>query len=212
MRTPIILAYFLWTGVAAAQAPSGTCMPPIDSVSADSAARFLENPSMLLDGYKEGTGGLAAAVRDLATMRPETVNGMPSLANSASSEQLRAIGSGLGTAAAICVLARPEIAQRIQEAILKANKPEMAQTFTSIVGDIATEAIPDLPLNGDTTPGGGRGSTPPEQAGGATVANSLVGTLPGVVSGVGGTSDGRTIASAALIPATAVVLPVSPAQ
>lgn len=92
---------------------------------------------------------------------------MASLAKASSDDQGRAIGAGMGTAAAVCVLTQPQFAQQIQEVALKSDKPGLIQSFTSITGDIPTEAITGADANGDTTAGGGQGTTSTPSAGGA---------------------------------------------
>lgn len=138
---------------AAGNGPCGS----IPEMTADRATQFLGDPGSILGQYRDIVGGLAVTVRDLAIGRPETIGGMVTLANQASQDQLRAIGAGLGTAAAVCALSQPGTAQRIQEAVLATNKPEIVNAYTSIVGEVATEAVPELPPTGETTAGGSRG-------------------------------------------------------
>lgn len=159
-----LLAMTAATSTFAAQ--SG-CVPN-PAVTSERATQFLGNPEALLGQYKDGQGGLAAQVRDLLTNRPESLEGMASLAKASSDDQGRAIGAGMGTAAAVCVLTQPQFAQQIQEVALKSEKPGLIQSFTSITGDIPTEAITGAEANGDTTAGGGQGTTAQQRAGGAT--------------------------------------------
>lgn len=140
---------------------------PSSAITSERATQFLGNPEALLDQFKEGQGGLAAQVRDLLTNRPESLEGMASLAKASSDDQGRAIGAGMGTAAAVCVLTQPQFAQQIQEVALKTEKPGLIQSFTSITGDIPTEAITGADANGDTTAGGGQAAAPEQRAGGA---------------------------------------------
>lgn len=158
-----LLAMTAATSTFAAQ--SG-CVPN-PAVPSERATQFLGNPEALLDQFKDGQGGLAAQIRDLLTNRPESLEGMASLAKASSDDQGRAIGAGMGTAAAVCVLTQPQFAQQIQEVALKSDKPGLIQSFTSITGDIPTEAITGADANGDTTAGGGQGTTSTPSAGGA---------------------------------------------
>lgn len=158
-----LLAMTAATSTFAAQ--SG-CVPN-PAVTPERATQFLGNPEALLDQFKDGQGGLAAQIRDLLTNRPESLEGMASLAKASSDDQGRAIGAGMGTAAAVCVLTQPQFAQQIQEVALKSDKPGLIQSFTSITGDIPTEAITGADANGDTTAGGGQGTTSTPSAGGA---------------------------------------------
>ncbi|WP_426423828.1 hypothetical protein [Bradyrhizobium genosp. A] len=163
-----LLAMTAATSTFAAQ--SG-CVPNPDAVTSERAIQFLGNPEALLSQFKDGQGGLAAQIRDMLTNRPETLEGMGSLAKASSDDQGRAIGAGMGTAAAVCVLTQPQFAQQIQAAALKTEKPGLIQSFTSITGDIPTEATAGADANGDTTAGGGQGTTAQQRAGGATISD-----------------------------------------
>jgi len=191
--------------VAAAPATSG-CVPNSPFISAERATQFLENPDALLNQFRDGQGGLASEVRDLLTIRPETLEGMASLAKASSADQSRAIGAGLGTAASVCVLTQPAFAQQIQEVVLKTENPPLIQSFVSITGDIPTEAINGADPNGDTTAGGGRGTTTEGRPGAVTSINSLS-FQAGSSSNGGNTTSLFTAAAAA---GTTVLTSVSP--
>lgn len=172
-----LLASSTLSAMAQGQAGNGPC-GSVPDMTAERATQFLDSPGAILDQYRDITGGLAVTVRDLAIGRPESLGGMVTLANQASPDQLRAIGAGLGTAAAVCALSQPGTAQRIQEAVLATNKPEIVNAYTSIVGEVPTEAIPELPQTGETTAGGGRGvQRTAEPTGGSTVPVSSSGSL-----------------------------------
>lgn len=159
-------ALLAMTAATSTFAAQSSCVPN-SAITSERATQFLGNPEALLDQFKEGQGGLAAQVRDLLTNRPESLEGMVSLAKASSDDQGRAIGAGMGTAAAVCVLTQPQFAQQIQEVALKTEKPGLIQSFTSITGDIPTEAIAGADANGDTTAGGGQAAAPEQRAGGA---------------------------------------------
>ncbi|OKO86104.1 hypothetical protein AC629_17415 [Bradyrhizobium sp. NAS80.1] len=173
-------------------------------ISAERATDFLANPGGLLDQFKDGQGGLASAVRDLLTARPETVEGIATLAKASSADQSRAIGAGLGTAASVCVLSQPGVAQLIQEAVLKTENPELIQSFASITGDVATEATTGADPTGETTAGGGPGSTAAEARGGGPSS-----TPPTEVNQRGGSAASQTLFAAT---STAVLTSVSPSR
>ncbi|WP_249143477.1 hypothetical protein [Bradyrhizobium liaoningense] len=183
---------------------SSGCVANTGAVSAERATDFLANPGGLLDQFKDGQGGLASAVRDLLTARPETVDGIASLAKASSADQSRAIGAGLGTAASVCVLSQPGVAQLIQEAVLKTENPDLIQSFTSITGDIPTEATNGADPTGETTAGGGPGSTAAEARGGAATS-----TQPTVVNQSGPGPASQTLFAAT---STAVLTSVSPSR
>ncbi|MBR0842772.1 hypothetical protein JQ607_21430 [Bradyrhizobium liaoningense] len=180
------------------------CVANTGIVSAERATDFLANPGALLDQFKDGQGGLASAVRDLMTARPETVEGVVSLAKASSADQSRAIGAGLGTAASVCVLSQPGVAQLIQEAVLKTENPDLIQSFTSITGDIPTEATNGADPTGETTAGGGLGSTAAEARGGAATSTS-----PTVLNQSGPSAAAQTLFAAT---STSVLTSVSPSR
>jgi hypothetical protein len=160
----------------AATGNNAACGANANLVSAENANSFLSNPAGLLDQFKEGQGSLASQVRDFLTSRPETVEGIVSLARASNEEQSRAIGAGLGTAASVCVLSQPDVAQRIQEAVLKTDNAALIQSFTSITGDIPTEATNGADPTGETSTGGGGGtnSAAQERGGAATTTAPVV--------------------------------------
>ncbi|UFW88716.1 hypothetical protein BjapCC829_09550 [Bradyrhizobium barranii] len=104
-----------------------------------------------------------------------------SLAKASTEDQSRAIGAGLGTAASVCVLSQPDVAQRIQEAVLKTGNAPLIQSFTSITGDIPTEAINGADPTGETTTGGGGTNSAPAERGGSATT-----TAPFVLNSGGG--------------------------
>lgn len=203
----IVGALALFAGMPAAFGATGVssgCVANTGVVSAERATDFLANPGGLLDQFKDGQGGLASAVRDLLTARPETVDGIASLAKASSADQSRAIGAGLGTAASVCVLSQPGVAQLIQEAVLKTENPDLIQSFTSITGDIPTEATNGADPTGETTAGGGPASTAAEARGGAATS-----TQPTVVNQSGPGPASQTLFAAT---STAVLTSVSPSR
>lgn len=205
--TVIVGALALFAGMPAAFGATGVssgCVANTGAVSAERATDFLANPGGLLDQFKDGQGGLASAVRDLLTARPETVDGIASLAKASSADQSRAIGAGLGTAASVCVLSQPGVAQLIQEAVLKTENPDLIQSFTSITGDIPTEATNGADPTGETTAGGGPGSTAAEARGGAATS-----TQPTAVNQSGPGPASQTLFAAT---STAVLTSVSPSR
>ncbi|WP_420103469.1 hypothetical protein [Bosea sp. (in: a-proteobacteria)] len=184
MKQLLCSAAFLvvFASTARAQVGNGAC-GTLPDMTAERAAAFLNQPAALLGQASNIGGSLAAAIRDFAITRPETLSGVPALANDASADQLRAIGAGLGTAAAMCALSQPNTALRIQETVLATNKPEVVNAYTSIVGDVATEAIPELPATGETTAGGARARGVTADATGIP-SNATPNSFFGVVGGV----------------------------
>ena len=157
----------------AATAVDVSCAPLAAGMSAERATQFLDNPTGVLSSYPEGDEGkLSATIRDFATMRPETLEGIRSLSGASSPSQNRAIGAGLGTAAATCVVSHPATAMLIQEAVLRSENSELIQSFESITGDVPTNAVPGSDPNGESVVGGGRGSAAPQSAGGTSTSDT----------------------------------------
>jgi hypothetical protein len=210
MRLTVVvgtLAFFAGTSqLIAATGVSGGCVANTGQVSAERANTFLANPAALLDQFKEGQGGLASEIRDLLTARPETVEGVVSLARASSADQSRAIGAGLGTAASVCVLSQPGVAQLIQEAVLKTENPALIQSFVSITGDIPTEAINGADPTGETTAGGGNAAPTNQRGGGATAPTQT----PFLTQAAGAAA--QTLFSAATAAQTTTLISVSPSR
>ncbi|WP_247498474.1 hypothetical protein [Bradyrhizobium sp. 149] len=157
----------------AATAVDVACTPAAAGVTAEKATQFLDNPSGLLTGIPEGEEGrLSAAIRDFASMRPETVEGIGSLSSASSPAQNRAIGAGLGTAASTCVLSHPATAMAIQAAALSTENDDLIQSFVSITGDVPTTAVPGSDPTGESIAGGGRGTAPVQSPGAVSTSVS----------------------------------------
>ena len=139
------------------------------------------------------------------TVRPETLEGIPSLAQAASSDQNRAIGAGLGTAASICVLSQPATAMDIQAAALKSSNEDLINAFVSITGDIPTNAIAGSDPTGESISGGGRGNLVTATPGGVTSASSISFSAGSVT-----VNRGNNVFSAVAAAPAVVVAPVSP--
>jgi hypothetical protein len=171
------------------------------------ATQFLDNPTGLLSGYPEGDEGkLSATIRDFATMRPETLEGIQSLSGASSPSQNRAIGAGLGTAAATCVVSHPATASLIQEAVLKTENRDLIQSFESITGDVPTNVVPGSDPNGESVVGGGRGTTESPGSGGVSTSDTTTFRRSSTASA----PSTSTFFAAASSTTTSALAPVSP--
>jgi hypothetical protein len=191
----------------AATAVDVSCAPLAGGMSAERATQFLDNPTGLLSGYPEGDEGkLSATIRDFATMRPETLEGIRSLSGASSASQNRAIGAGLGTAAATCVVSHPATATLIQEAVLKTENRDLIQSFESITGDVPTNVVPGSDPNGESVVGGGRGSASPQSSGGVSTSDTTTFTRTSTPT----TTTTTTFFAAASSTSTNTLAPISP--
>jgi hypothetical protein len=194
----------------AATAYSGACATPTAQVNAEKAISFLDQPPAFLANFADGGGALSSAIRDLVTTRPETLEGISSLSQAASPDQNRAIGAGLGTAAAICVLNQPATAMDIQAAVLKTSNEQLISAFVSITGDIPTSAVPGSDPTGESTNGGGQGNTSTPPAGGGVTGPSPSMSFSTGAAASTSSPNANNVFSAAFAAPRVVVSPVSP--
>jgi hypothetical protein len=120
--------------------------------------QFLTNPSALLAQFPNGGQPLSAQIRDLLASNPATLDAILALLKNASPDQASAIGVGLGQAAELLVHSDPDLATKIQTAVVQsANGPAMVAFSATVGGDIQLAAA------GPGTGGGGGGESPTGQ-------------------------------------------------
>lgn len=159
------------TGPAFAACGSGGASP-------DKVSDFISNPGSLL-----GSGDVASDVRDLVTADPATLSVVIGLLNKVpppSQDQQKAIGTGLGLAANLCIRPDPTFAGEIQKELVATNSSDAKREYAAITGN---------QLIGTVGGGGGGGST--GASGGQTSALGNAGTSSGffqsfATSGVSG--------------------------
>lgn len=117
------------------------CVSPTAGAPQSAVDRVLASPSALLERFPEGQGGLIAEIRNVVATNPTALAPIAGLIKSANADQRRAIGAGLGQAAAMCARSEPETGRRIQEAILAADSREVSLAFQAVVGDRPTAAV-----------------------------------------------------------------------
>ena len=121
---------------------SPSCFLPPLAVDPSAISAFRAAPQDLLTPYPDGGSRMAQDVRGLAGTDVHTVPTLIDLAKNASPGQTAAIGAGLAQAARACVRQRPDVAQIIQQLIIRANLGPLTTAFVSSSGDVATAASP----------------------------------------------------------------------
>lgn len=119
---------------------------------------FRSAPQNLLTPYPDGGSRMAQDVRGLAGTDIHTVPVLIDMARTASPGQTAAIGAGLAQAARACVRQRPDVAQIIQQLIIRAGLAPLTTAFVSSSGDVATAAVGGAAAGGAASAGGIGGS------------------------------------------------------
>lgn len=121
---------------------------------------FRSAPQNLLAPYPDGGSRMAQDVRGLAGTDVHTVPILIDLARYASPGQTAAVGAGLAQAARACVRQRPDVAQIIQQLIIRAGLAPLTTAFVSSSGDVATAATGGGAAAGGAAAAGGIGGSP----------------------------------------------------
>lgn len=137
---------------------SPSCFLSPLAIDPSAVVAFRSTPQNLLTPYPDGGGRMAQDVRGLAGTDVHTVPMLIDLARNASPGQTAAIGAGLAQAARACVRQRPDVAQIIQQLIIRAGLAPLTTAFVSSSGDVATAAIGGAAAGGAAAAGGIGGS------------------------------------------------------
>jgi hypothetical protein len=119
----VALAGFCAVSLSPAVAESA---PQRSTLSSESIQRFLANPPSLLADHPNGGSRMVAQVRDLSTSDHATLDALVGLLTMANSDQATAIGIGLGQTAVRVVKTDQAYADRIQTAIVGADRDQNA--------------------------------------------------------------------------------------
>lgn len=131
-------------GAAAVFASFATMVVPQRALAACAtpiAGAVLTPAADLLTKFPAAGGALVSEVRNLVTTNLDNLGAVMGLVPNASVEQKRAIGAGLGQAAAVCLRTERDSARPIQEAILKLDDRELLLAFQAATGERQTAAI-----------------------------------------------------------------------
>lgn len=161
---------------------SASCFLPPLAIDPSAVTAFRNAPQSLLSPYPDGGTRMAQDVRGLAGTDVNTVPVLLEMAKTASAGQTAAIGAGLAQTARACVRQRPDVAQIIQQMIIRANLGPLTTAFLSSSGDTATAATGAAGAGG---PAAGAGAITGSPGSGDTSG------LPGGVASSGGVSSSR---------------------
>ena len=103
--------------------------------------RFLAAPETFLARYPRGERGLTWDVRHLAT-NPEALKSLIVVIRSANSDQRRAIGEGLGSAASACLPRAPDVTRQIGQAVQWSGNAVVALAYRRAFGESSSPPLP----------------------------------------------------------------------
>jgi hypothetical protein len=184
-----------------------------DPGAAENASNFISNPSSLLGGQK-----ITSAVRDFVAANPQALAAAIGLLKSGglNADQQKAIGTGLGLAAGVCIRPDPTFAAEIQTQIAGTDSADAktayaAVTGNQLIGSVGGGAGSSGSVGGPTNPSG---TTP---IGGSTalaftsnsVSNIPTNFFTGSAGGAGSVGTTTTTAPTTTSTTTTIVCVVS---
>jgi hypothetical protein len=150
--------------LSAAQPVQAACYGPGQQLPAQVVSRSMNDPEQLLTQFPSGGRQMISLIRDLVASEPGALPLILDLSAKANSEQIQAIGTGLGQAARVCSRTAPAFANEIQQMTVATNVQPVTQGFAAVTGDLFPGSVG---LVRDAGGGGG---------GGGTVQNGPTGT------------------------------------
>ena len=130
------LAFSISTASFAACSP-GTAPP-------QKVSDFMANPSSLLGGGSRSSSEVTSDVRDLVVSDPATLPAIIGLLKGSpppSSDMQKAIGTGLGLGASICIRPDPTFAAEIQSQLAGTNSTDAKQQYAAVTGNQLIGAV-----------------------------------------------------------------------
>jgi hypothetical protein len=192
---PYLLAYHL-RGLALA-APlviavggfaHASCYSSRQQLPATTIAQFRADPGQLQSKYPNGGARMISMVRDLVASDPAMLPHVLDLSANSNSDQINAIGAGLGQAELVCARGDPTFANEIQQMVAVVNNQPLTVTFAAVVGNvpIAPPSVTGAPSSknvGVTSPAApanplGLGATAPNGASVGATATSGATNVP----------------------------------
>jgi hypothetical protein len=157
-RRPVCVFVFAVAAILiAGDGVQAECYPALQALPAQTISAFTANPAQLLLQYPDGGGPMISRIRDLAASDPATLQLILGLTTNANSDQLSAIGAGLGQAALVCIRTDQAYSTEIQQAVAAANNNAVTLAFAAVLGDRPIGAVG----GGGGDGGGGGGPTDP---------------------------------------------------
>jgi hypothetical protein len=132
-----------------------------DAGAAQNASNFISNPASLLNGPNgpRNSAEISAAVRDFVAANPQALAAVIALLKGTglSPDQQKAIGTGLGLAAGVCIRPDPAFAAEIQTQLAGTDATDAKTAYAAVTGNQAIGAV-----------GGGAGGGSGGSVGGST--------------------------------------------
>src|ERR1700683_2160937 len=137
-RTVIILISTLTTFVALSvgQGAPAACDGPGQQLPTQTVSRSVNDPEQLLTQFPSGGQQMTSLIRDLVASEPGTLPLVLDLSPKANSEQVQAIGTGLGQAARVCSRTAPAFANEIQQMTVATDVQPVTQAFAAVVDEL----------------------------------------------------------------------------
>jgi hypothetical protein len=175
-----------------------------DADAAQKAGSFLGDTASLLNGPNgpRSPAEISADVRDFVAANPKALAAVIALikAGGIGADQQKAMGTGLGLAAGVCLRPDPTFAAEIQTQIAGTDSPDAKTAFSSVTGNQLIGSVGGGAGGGGGSSGAAGGSTNPISNGSVSssfqpfVSNSVSNT-PG--SFFGGSANGAGTSSLA---------------
>jgi hypothetical protein len=190
-----------------------------DPGSAQNASNFLSNPSSLVNGPHgpRSAAEITGDIRDFVAANPQALAAVISLLKEKglglSSDQQKAIGTGLGLAAGICIRPDPTFAAEIQTQLAAIDSPDAKTAYAAVTGNQLIGSVGGGAGGGSTGAVGGQTnpffSPSGNSAFQAFVSNSVSNTPTNFLSGGTTSGAGSSSTTTNITTTTTVVCVVS---
>ena len=163
----LVVTLAVWFG--SGGSATAACYAPDQQLPAQTVSDFLGNSSQLLQDPRNSDGGadMIALVRDLVASNPATLPLVISLIDNANSAQQKAIGTGLGQAAGLCIRPDPTFAADIQTQLAGSPSDDAKNAYAAVTGNLPIRSVAG---GGGVSGGSSGGST------GTVIGPTLSGT------------------------------------
>jgi hypothetical protein len=136
------VALGLGLAVSVSTASFAACSP--GTAPAQKVSDFMANPSSLLGGGSRSSSEVTSDVRDLVVSDPATLPAIIGLLKGSpppSSDMQKAIGTGLGLGASICIRPDPTFAAEIQSQLAGTDSTDAKQQYAAVTGNQLIGAV-----------------------------------------------------------------------
>ncbi len=147
------------------EAAQAACYGSGHQLLAQVVSRFTNDPEQLLTQYPDGGPQMISLIRDLVASDPGSLALILDLSANANTQQVKALGTGLGQAALICARIAQGFANEIEQMTVAVDNQPLSLAFASVMGDLYLSSA------GPAGVGGGGGPTATNGAFGGTPAS-----------------------------------------